>query len=96
MESFLKNKETDCVLYSIEGTKFNIHKEIIVQSKLLRNISLNLNDWGYQNIEIFCPCNEEELESILDFLYNGTSSFDNERDAVKILINLITLFSSVW
>ena len=92
MESFLKNKETDCVLYSIEGTKFNIHKEIIFQSKLLRNISLNLHDWCYQNIEIFCPCKEDELESVLNFLYNGTTDFDNERDVLKVLENLRTLF----
>ena len=25
----------------------------------------------YKELEIFCPCSENELESIVDFLYDG-------------------------
>ena len=88
LESFLKNRETDCVLYSIEGTKFNIHKEILYQSNLLRNISLIDQGGCCKSLEIFCPCSESEIESILNFLYEGTVYFDSESEVNEILGNL--------
>ncbi len=41
---------------------------------------------------IFCPCSENELESILNFLYNGTISYNEETDVAQILDNLTKIF----
>ena len=92
MESFLKNVDTDCIVYSEEGVKFNIHKEILYQTKLMKNI-LEKDDCGCrQNLEIFFPCPENELEAVLNFLYNGTNSYNEETEVSKILFNLIEVF----
>ena len=84
MESFLKNEETDCTLYSKEGVKFNVHKEIFFQSKLMQNLLLDGHSGCYNKVEIFCPCTENEIESILTFLYDGNISF-KERANISIL-----------
>ena len=38
LDTFIKNEETDCILYSKEGIKFNIHKEILYQAEMMRSI----------------------------------------------------------
>jgi hypothetical protein len=69
MESFLKNDETDCILYSKNGVKFNIHKEILYQTKFMQNILLSAHNACCGTIEIICPCSETELDCIVNFLY---------------------------
>ena len=91
-ESFLKNKETDCILHSKEGRQFNVHKEIFYQTKLMRDILVNANDICCRIIEILVPCSEDELESIVNFLYTGTISFKEEKYIVKILDHLTNIF----
>ena len=79
IESFLQNKEPDCILYSREGTKFDVHKEILFQAELMRNILLSEKNSGCcQNIEIFCPCSVNELESMLKLLYGGSIPYNSE------------------
>ena len=92
MESYLKKEEPDCVLYSKEGIKFNVHKEILYQTTLMKNILLSGHNVIFQNIEIFCPCSDNELKTILNFLYSGTMSFKDEFRVVKLLENLTKLF----
>ena len=92
MESYLKKEEPDCILYSKEGIKFNIHKEILYQTKLMKNILLSGHSVCCQNIEIFCPCSENELESVLNFLYNGTNSYNEKTEVTQILDHLIKIF----
>ena len=36
MDFYLKNKATDCILYSEDGSKFKIHKELFGQTDFLR------------------------------------------------------------
>ncbi len=64
VESFLKDKETDCTLYSKEGMKFSIHQEIFCHTELIRNILKSANNMCCGEIEIFCPCSEDELKPI--------------------------------
>ena len=52
-ESFLKHREADCILYSEEGTRFNIHKEIFYQTKFMRNIFVSAADASQMDLEIF-------------------------------------------
>ena len=67
--SFLTKYEANCALYSKEGTKFDIHKEIMYQTKFMRNILQSANNSCGENMEILCPCSEEELETIVNFFY---------------------------
>ena len=55
METFFRNKETDCVIFSEEGINFNIHKEILSQTEFMRNILLSTKDCCYTVMQIFCP-----------------------------------------
>ena len=38
VNSFYKKKPTNCILYSKEGCRFMIHKEILGQTEFLRSI----------------------------------------------------------
>ena len=69
LESFLTKYEANCALYSKEGIKFDIHKEIMYQTKFMRNILQSASNSCCGNMEIFCPCSEEELETIVNFFY---------------------------
>ena len=93
MESYLKKEEPDCILYSRDGIKFNIHKEILYQTELMKNILQEQNTVCCQNIEIFCPCSDKELESVLSFLYYGTISHENENNFEKIKEILTKIFA---
>ena len=92
MESFFKRKETDCILYSQDGVKFNIHREILYQTKFLRNILLNVQNVCCGKTEILCPSSEDELESIVNFLYNGKIYLGQQMNLSKILYNLKNIF----
>ena len=92
MESFLKNEEAKCILYSKEGVKFNIHREILYQTEFMRNILQSAHTTCCGNVNIFCPCSEEELECIVNFLYRGKISFGQGTDLSKILDNLKNTF----
>ena len=52
--SYLKDKEPDCDLYSKEGFKFSIHKEMIYPTILMKNILSNSDNFCNEKIEIFC------------------------------------------
>ena len=69
IESYLRKKETDCILYSINGVEFNIHKEILFQTKFMQNILLSAHSTCCGTIEIITPCSEAELDCVVNFLY---------------------------
>ena len=69
IESYLKSKETDCILYSNNGVEFNIHKEVLYQTKFMQNILLSAYHNCCGTIEIICPCSEAELDYMVNFLY---------------------------
>ena len=72
IESYLKNKPPDCVLYSEDGTEFKTHKELLGQTKFTREILKTGN--CCRTIEIICPCSKEELGQLVAFLNNGKIS----------------------
>ena len=91
-ESFFKFKEADCVLYSQEGTKFKIHKEILSQTRFMQNILFSSTNVRYEDLEIFCPCSIDDLEHMVKFLYSGKISNEENVDKDKILDNLKNIF----
>ena len=92
ISSFYSKEPTDCILYSIEGFQFRIHKEILSQTKFMHNILSSANGCGCQILEIFCPCSKYELEYMIKFLYQGQIDCSVKLDFVKILKNLKDIF----
>ena len=89
---FFNNKESDCILYSEDGHEFRIHKEILSQTKKMRNILSNSKDGCCGAMQIICPCSKDVLEYMVKFLYTGTILYEKEMDLFKILNNLTEIF----
>ena len=94
MDSYFKQKPPDCVLVSKEFFKVPIHKELFCQTEFMRSM---IKSAGFENccssIEIICPslC-KDELEGIIQFLYNGNVSADHQNFSSQISSHLVTLF----
>ena len=89
---YFKDKDPDCNLYSIEGTRIGIHKELLYPSKLMRNILKDANSFCCKKIEFFCPCSEVELEFFVDFLYSRTISFNEYININEFIDNISKTF----
>ena len=92
MDSYLKNKSEDCILYSEDGGKFKVHKEMFGQTRFLREILSSTNERCCGKIEVFCPCSKGELGHLVNFLYDGEIHCEQEFDSLKILENLNKIF----
>ena len=85
LKSYLKKNSPDCILYSEDGSGFKIHKELLGQTKFMREVLKSAN--CCQEIEIIFPCSAEELGKIFDFINDGKISCANETESNKILMN---------
>ena len=92
LKLFFNGKETNCTLYSEEGIEFKIHKEILGQTKFLRDILLNAKDNSCAKMEILCPCSKSDLEYLVRFLYTGKICYSTEMELFRILNNLCEIF----
>jgi len=92
LDTYLKNKPADCVLYSEDGTEFKIRKELLSQTKFLRKILSSAKDHCCNIIEILCPCSKEELGRLVEFLYHGKIICDRKNGSFHILENLTKIF----
>ena len=88
----LKNKSADCVLYSQDGGVFKIFKELFCQTDFLRQILSSTSKHCCNTIEILCPCSNEELGYLIDFLMSGEIQCENLDDCWKIQENLQKIF----
>ena len=92
METYLKNKSTDCILYSNDGGKFKVHKELFGQTQFLRKILSSTKDHCCGTIEVIFPCSKEELSHLVNFLYDGEIHCKEESETLKIIENLQKIF----
>ena len=92
MDSYLKDKSTDCILYSEDGSKFKVHKELFGQTQFLRELLSSANERCCGTINVFCPCSKDEQNHLVNFLYNGEIHCEVEFDSLKILENLNKIF----
>ena len=92
LEFYLKNKSTDCILYSEDGSKLKVHKELFGQTDFLREILSSTKEHCCGTIEVFCPCSKEELSHLVNFLYDGEIHCEIESDSLKIIENLQNMF----
>ena len=88
MDTYLKNKSRDCILYSEDGGKFKVHKEVVGQTQFLRKILSSASERCCQTMEVFCPCSKDELNYLVNFLYDVEIHCEEEFDSLKILENL--------
>ena len=92
LDRYLKSKNTDCILYAEDGSKFKIHKEVLGQTHFLRKILFSTKEHCCQIMEILCPCSKNDLSHLVNFLYDGEIRCEEEKNALKILENLNKLF----
>ena len=92
IKSFYSKKQADCILYSNEGSQFEIHKEILCQSKFMCNLLSDSEWFCCQNLEIFLPCSANELKYLVTFLYEGQINCESETNCQQILENLSKIF----
>ena len=88
----LKNKASNCILYSQDGSKFKIHREILCQTQFLREILMSTKDLCCEKLEILCPCSKTELKHLVNFLYDGEIHCKNKKTSTKIQENLSKIF----
>ena len=88
LDFYLKNKSTDCILYSEDGSKFMVHKELFGQTDFLREILSSTKEHCCGIIEILCPCSKGELSHLVNFLYDGEIHCKEESDSLTIIENL--------
>ena len=62
LDFYLKNKSTDCILYSNDGSKFKVHKELLGQTDFLREILSSPKEHCCGTIEVLIPCSKVELK----------------------------------
>ena len=91
MESYFKTTPPDCSLFCNDDYGLLIHKEIMYQTKFMREM---IQSVGMDSkIEVFCPSlTKEELEIIVDFFYNGKIFHNNEKVIYNVSKTLVDLF----
>ena len=92
LDSYLRKKPADCILYSEDGFQFKIHKELFGQTEFMRQILTSAKGQCCSVIEIFCPCKKEDLQHLVHFFYAGEIRCDNETDSRVIIDNLNKIF----
>ena len=89
---YLKNKPSNCILYSQDGGEFKIHKEILCQTQFLREILMSTKEICCGKLEILCPCSKKELKHLVNFLYDWEIRCESEKTSIKIQENLNKIF----
>ena len=91
MESYFKTTPPDCSLYSQNNYEHPIHKELLYQTKLMRDMVMSVSPDS--KIEVIChSLSKEELEVIVDFLYNGRIVCTSKTAVYQAAKNLRNLF----
>ena len=91
MESYLKQRPPDCSLFSQHNYEFPIHKEVLYQTEYLREMITDLN--FEEKIEIMCTSiAKEELQIMVNFLYDGKISCNDQTLGSQACKNLNEMF----
>ena len=77
MDPYFKKNEPDCTLFSQNKQNIPVHKEVLYQTKLLREMISSVD--SNSKIEIICTSvDKEELDIIVKFLYSGKITCRNQ------------------
>ena len=92
MDEYLKSKPPDCSLFSEDGFEFPIHKELLYQTKLMRDMVKNNQLCHCSKIDIIVPAlARKKLEQIVHFLKTGELR-SNKSAISDLLVDLTELF----
>ena len=92
MDEYLKSKPPDCSLFSEDGFEFPIHKELLYQTKLMRDMVKNNQLCHCSKIDIIVPSlARKKLEQIVHFLKTGELR-SNKSAISDLLVDLTELF----
>ena len=92
MDEYLKSKPPDCSLFSEDGFEFPIHKELLYQTKLMRDMVKNNQLCHCSKIDIIVPdLARKKLEQIVHFLKTGELR-SNKSAISDLLVDLTELF----
>ena len=94
MESYFKQNPPDCSLFSQDNFEFPVHKEVLFQTRYLQEMIMNTtSDSCCCKIEILCQSiSKEMLQIMVDFLYSGKISCDDQKLASQACKCLNALF----
>jgi len=94
LDSYLSLRPPDCSLYSEEGHEFQVHQEILCQTRLMRSVISNVRqDFCCRKLEfVFDSLERDDLEDVVQFLYSGEILFTDQAHAAKVLSNLTKYF----
>ena len=91
MESYFKTTPPDCSLFSKNNYEHPIHKELLYQTKFMRDMVVSVSPDS--KIEVIChSLSKEELEVIVDFLYTGRILCTSKIAVYRAAKNLRDLF----
>ena len=81
MESYFNQNPPDCSLFSQDNFEFPVHKEVLFQTRYLCEMIKNTtSDSCCCKIEILCQSiSKEMLQIMVDFLYSGKISCDDQK-----------------
>ena len=81
MESYFNQNSPDCSLFSQDNFEFPVHKEVLLQTRYLCEMIKNTtSDSCCCKIEILCQSiSKEMLQIMVDFLYSGKISCDDQK-----------------
>ena len=85
MDTYLKLNPPDCNFFSEDGYKLPVHKELLYQSKAMRDIVKNF-DCCCTNIDIiFSTIKKNQLELMVQFLYKGQIICTDQSIATEVI-----------
>ena len=90
---YLRKKNPDVIFYSEDGTEFKTHKELLGQTRFMRELIKSTN--CCDTIVIICPCSKRELGQLIDFVIHGKIQCIDEKELSEILENLQKIFGFI-
>ena len=85
METYFKKKPKDCILYSEDGTGFEIHKELFGQTEFMRKLLKSAKDYGSTSVVQWLRIQKSSfLSAMIHYLKNkvGLVDFANAHGVV--------------
>ena len=94
MESYFNQNPPDCSLFSQDNFEFPVHKEVLFQTRYLCEMIKNTtSDSCCCKIEILClSISKEVLQIMVDFLYSGKITCDDQKLASQVCKCLNAVF----
>ena len=94
MDAYFKQKPPDCSFFSQDNFEFPVHKEVLYQTKYLREMTKSVdNNSCCCKIEMLFPSlKKDELGIIVEFLYSGKISCPQKPMVTQTCTNLSQLF----